>query len=67
MYSLLIDEVELKGGSNEGIIEQLSGEYGFDFGRALEEEEEPEEEGLREALGGEVGSKALGELFFFLG
>ncbi|GAA5862338.1 hypothetical protein JCM8547_007608 [Rhodosporidiobolus lusitaniae] len=65
MYSLLITEVEALGGVEGRLVEQLSEEYRLVEGetvggkarmslrRMLEEEEEPREEDLMEAIGGE--------------
>ncbi|KAI5479303.1 zinc finger, MYND-type protein [Pseudohyphozyma bogoriensis] len=53
MFSLLLEEVEKKGGQEKDLIIQLSDEFGFDLAKALDEEVDPEEEDLAAAVGGE--------------
>ncbi|GAA5980645.1 hypothetical protein JCM11641_000161 [Rhodosporidiobolus odoratus] len=70
MYSLLLTEIEALGGVEERLIEQLSEEYRLDgqvwegterprLNKMLEDEEEPKEGELMEAIGGEGNVQVL--------
>lgn len=62
MYSIMLEPAEEQGAEEGRLVEQLGEEYGFDFRRALEEEEEPEEDELERAIGGKEGMGVLREL-----
>lgn len=51
--------VEQAGGTEARLVKQLSEEYAFNLAAALAGEEEPEEEELEAAVGGEAGMSAL--------
>jgi hypothetical protein len=63
MYSILLDEVEKVGGKEERLVEQLSEEFGFSLREALDNEEEPTEDELEEAVGGPGNMNLLGAFF----